>query len=368
MWWPSRGRWWIRRCSRWSPAARPGRWCAGRGGAGRDGRFAAALDVRLGRAWLAEVEQAGCPGALATWMTALAREHRGQETSPLTVHRGVWWVRARHRPVEAGEDPWPAGASIEAVVDAGRLGPAGDGPGARGADGVRVPHRLGGGGLHRHRQQQFAEGLVHARAFAARHGHLAVAHTGGRDTGFDLGRWLAHLRAEAGALSAGQARLLAELDPWWNPPWPIDWQRAWHRARAHTRAHGPVRGGDNLAGLPRRLARWLEHQIAHYPHLDAGQQQLLARLGLTAAEVERYRSWPGRRRPVTIGLKHARDFAEQHGHLAVSQPARHEGFALGKWLNLQRHRQNAAGCRSFEGMIGCSIPRRRRWLRSALGG
>ncbi|MFH8492296.1 hypothetical protein [Streptomyces longisporoflavus] len=53
-------------------------------------------------------------------------------------------------------------------------------------------------------------------------------------------------------------------------------------------AHGPVHGGDNLAGLPRRLERWLRQQINHYSRLVPLQQQLLDRLGLSAREVERF--------------------------------------------------------------------------------
>ncbi|MGV9608879.1 hypothetical protein ACWDR2_34865 [Streptomyces sp. NPDC003631] len=47
-------------------------------------------------------------------------------------------------------------------------------------------------------------------------------------------------------------------------------------------------GGDNLEGLPRWLEQWLRRQIADYPQLAAGQQQLLAQLGLTSTEVDRF--------------------------------------------------------------------------------
>ncbi|BAC67932.1 helicase associated domain-containing protein [Streptomyces avermitilis] len=206
-----------------------------------------------------------------------------------------------------------------------------------------LPRRVGqGAGLKAVSEERFQDGLGHARRYVARHGHLAVPHADAPQDGFDLGRWLANLRAASAGLPPEYVRVLAELDVWWNPPWPISWQRAWHRARAHALAHGPVSGGDNLAGLPRWLERWLRRQIAEYSQLAAEQQQLLAQLGLTPAEIDRFHAWPARRRSVMHGLEATHDYAASHGHLAVSQLTSHDGFALGKWLNQVRHRQRTA--------------------------
>lgn len=303
---------------------------------GQDGNFVAALGARLERGWLSEVEQPEASGALQAWMSSLVSTSRSP-SAPGLAHGKVWWVRAAHRPVEVGaglrllaEDP-PAGSPTDGRSSAWRPE-------------LWVPRRAGqGGGLKALAEQRFEEGLEHARAYAARHGHLALAHAHTPAEGFDLGRWLANRRATAARMPPEQTRLLAELDEWWNPPWQISWQRAWYRARAHTRAHGTIDGGDNLAGLPRWLGLWLRRQIGDYPHLIADQQHLLAQLGLTAAEVDRLHAWPSRRRPVSHGLDAARAYAARHGHLAVSQPTTLDGFALGKWLNFQRHRQRTAG-------------------------
>ncbi|BBJ37437.1 hypothetical protein SSPO_001550 [Streptomyces antimycoticus] len=301
--------------------------------AGQAGRFVEALGDRLGRGWLKEVERPDKPSALQAWVSGLAREHRFPSRS---ADSGMWWVRVAHRPVEVG-----AGLRLLTATASFIREPGGS---ARWGPELSVPRRAGNGaGLAAVTQKRFLEGLGHARAYVARHGHLAVSHASAPQVGFDLGRWLANLRAASACLSPEQARLLAELDVWWNPPWPISWQRAWHRARAHALAHGPVSGGDNLAGLPRWLERWLRRQIAEYSQLAAEQQQLLAQLGLTRAEIDRFHAWPARRRSVMHGLEAAHDYAARHGHLAVSQPTTHDGFALGRWLNLQRHRQRAAG-------------------------
>jgi hypothetical protein len=299
-------------------------------------RFVTALGDRLERGWLGEVERPERPSALQAWMRGVARELRSPSLSG-SAHSGMWWVQAAHQPAEVG-----AGLRLLATTspDAFRR--------HAGAVGWRaelwVPRRVGqGAGLKAVSQERFCEGLGHARRYVARHGHLAVPHVGAPQDGFDLGRWLANLRAASAGLPLEYVRVLAELDAWWNPPWPISWQRAWHRARAHALAHGPVSGGDNLAGLPRWLERWLRCQIAEYSHLAVEQQQLLAQLGLTAAEIDRFRAWPARRHSVMHGLEAADGYAAHHGHLAVSQPTTYDGFALGKWLNLQRHRQRATG-------------------------
>ncbi|MFH8492297.1 helicase associated domain-containing protein [Streptomyces longisporoflavus] len=94
----------------------------------------------------------------------------------------------------------------------------------------RVRHARSGRGLGHQRRSalKFAEGLAAARAYADVHGHLAVERPRAPESGdgFDLGTWLRVRRTRAQMLSPEQARSLAELDAWWNPPWPMSWQRA----------------------------------------------------------------------------------------------------------------------------------------------
>ncbi|WP_443073186.1 Helicase associated domain protein [Streptomyces sp. S465] len=48
-----------------------------------------------------------------------------------------------------------------------------------------------------------------------------------------------------------------------------------------------------------------------------------------------------RRYPPGEGLPHARSYAAEHGHLAVSKHTRRHGFALGRWLIQQRRKARA---------------------------
>ncbi|MFF0143074.1 transposase [Streptomyces sp. NPDC005227] len=333
-------------------------------------QFAAVLGERLDRPWLVGVESAGAPGPLTRWVLVTAGEQRRMDAAPAARGaKGKWSVRAAHRPVEAGARLHLPAQTVLAGRDSAASAPASaaarrqaKSPGSRlvdGAGGGQDPTAAGrdpsgevadrrtagpGWGLRQWNAQQFAQGVEHARRHAERFGHLALTHTeNGIQEGFDLGRWLARRRTEAASLTARQTAQLEQLDPWWNPPWPVGWQRCWQRARAHVAEHGTVHGGDNLDGLPRWLERWLRHQITHYQNLHPGQRELLARLGCTPGEVERFAAWPARRRPPGQALAAARAHAAYYGHLAVSGPTVIDGISLDAWLSNARRRQRTTG-------------------------
>ncbi|MER8062761.1 MULTISPECIES: helicase associated domain-containing protein [unclassified Streptomyces] len=317
-------------------------------GLGGGQQLTAVLGEPVGRVLLRGLEEDTSPGPLASWVRAVVREqNRPAASVPRAGRYGLWWVRSAHRPVEV-----ETGLRVLAELSAAGAGRSGSKDGSwAGAGGsaardgwqaeLAVPRRAGHGrGAEQWCARLFTEGLEQARLQVEKTGHLAVAHAARqRQEGFDLGRWLANRRAEAASLTVEQHRALEELDAWWNPPWPIGWQRAFYRARAHVLEHGPVHGRDNLAGLPRRLERWLRHQITGYDQLHARQRHLLAELGLTRAEIEHFWAWSARRRPMADGLSRARAWAARHGHLAVSRPTTVDGFALGSWLNSARRRQ-----------------------------
>lgn len=187
------------------------------------------------------------------------------------------------------------------------------------------------------------DGMASARSFAAAYGHLAVPSEYVHD-GFALGRWLVeqrrqarrHARATGGVWPRG--RLLAELDPWWNPPWPYPWQRRYQQARKRWqkgRLQLPSpQHGQNMD----EVTAWLLRQCARHDVLQPEQQNLLAGIGITAATaraVTEAAQGPAR---VDRGFAHARSYAAEHGHLAVAERTRHDDYPLGRWLLRQRHR------------------------------
>ncbi len=143
---------------------------------------------------------------------------------------------------------------------------------------------------------RFERALVHARAWAATHGHLAVPREVQLD-GFALGMWLfgqrnrAKQRARQGEPPSPHLQELAALDPWWNPPWNLHWQRNYYRARDYMHA---VRRTDAAGGLPVRkdaLGKWVRRQCTLYGTLHPDQQRLLCAIGITA-EAARARLGP----------------------------------------------------------------------------
>lgn len=179
------------------------------------------------------------------------------------------------------------------------------------------------------------QGLAHARSYAAEHGSLAIT-VAARHHGFGLGGWLMRQRQRAatGRIEAERIAALNALDPCWNPPWPLAWQRAYHRARIAT-------DGNTLSHAERR---WITTQTRAWDSLHPLQQQLLTRLGAEPAATLAAIA-PAHRYPPGEGLPHARAFAAEHGHLAVSASIQHAGFPLGSWL-LRQRRNARSGCLS----------------------
>ncbi|AEM88771.1 helicase-associated (plasmid) [Streptomyces violaceusniger Tu 4113] len=106
----------------------------------------------------------------------------------------------------------------------------------------------------------------------ARHGHLA-AHAGEQHEGFPIGRWLAEHRQRAHKKigTSSQARVLASLDPWWNPPWSFTWQRQYQQYRTARVA------GQSISP---ELQRWAYKQAVLWGRLAPPQQRLLSANGI----------------------------------------------------------------------------------------
>ncbi|MFH9405211.1 helicase associated domain-containing protein [Streptomyces sp. NPDC017638] len=176
------------------------------------------------------------------------------------------------------------------------------------------------------------QGLEHARSYAGEHGSLAIT-VESSHYGFPLGGWLMRQRHRAaqGRIEADRLAALNALDAHWNPPWPLTWQRAYHQAHTAT-ANDALTEGER---------RWITTQTRLWDSLHPLQQQLLTRLGAEPATTPPAIS-PARRYTLSKGCPHARSYAAEHGHLAVSSPAEHGGFPLGAWL-LQQRRKARSG-------------------------
>ncbi|MFE4758247.1 Helicase associated domain protein [Streptomyces mirabilis] len=187
------------------------------------------------------------------------------------------------------------------------------------------------------------DGMSSARSFAAAHGHLAVPSEYVHD-GFALGRWLVeqrrrdrrHAQATGGVWPRG--RLLAELDPWWNPPWSYPWQRRYQQTRKRWQKDQLKVPGAPHGGKEDEVTAWLRRQCARHDILQPEQQNLLADIGITSAIARAVTEAGQSPALMDTGLAHARSYAAEHGHLAVAERTRHNDYPLGSWLLRQRHR------------------------------
>ncbi|GAA0541125.1 hypothetical protein GCM10010390_48860 [Streptomyces mordarskii] len=266
------------------------------------------------------------------------REQLADETSGPLFAWAYQCVRPPRRSGHGEQAMW-------AVAPAHRLRPLVDELAARisvRADGQKAEGKRRRG-LNRQSDESFTVGLAHAVQYVREHGNLAVQ----KDTmagSFRLGEWLHNVQTRAWALSPDRVRALTALDPWWNVPWSVQWQRSYYRARDHAAVDGPP---DAAAGFARTAVlngEWLYLQCTHYDALHPEQQRLLADIGITAeaARTARPRRASMRARFET-GLAHARAYAAEHGHLAVSgKGALHEGYPLGTWLVAQRSKAHRA--------------------------
>ncbi|MEU3910415.1 helicase associated domain-containing protein [Streptomyces sp. NPDC029721] len=276
--------------------------------------FVNELTRRLERPWIADRLSALTTGPLNAWVRACVRTQAGHK--PRT--RSMWHVSPPHRP-----------ATITRLLAETR--PADDAPGkpeSEGSSAQEVAETAKG----------FARGLLHARIYAAEHGHLCIPYQHEQD-GFQLGLWLSNQRATGPQLSPERSQALAALDPWWNPAWSTLWQRIYLRAQRLKDSGANIRPDQGFPGASENLGTWLYRQCQIYSSLHPQQRELLAQIGISA-ETARH-ALPRRRNLAGArdqGLTNARAYWKQHGHLCASAADTYAGFPIGKWLTNLRVR------------------------------
>ncbi|MGW5446838.1 Helicase associated domain protein [Streptomyces asiaticus] len=195
----------------------------------------------------------------------------------------------------------------------------------------------------KHMAAHFQRALACALAFADTHGTLVKATTDTVQDGLKLGQWLSNQRSKDRAYQhrhgapSPRALALSAIDPWWNPPWTLEWQRSWHQARTHVQDGHVLDAAAGFPGTGSALATWLTTQCAQYDTLQPDQQDLLARIGITADQARGAAARPAEcEADFAVGLGYARSYHAIHGTLAAEIDTAHDGFQLGRWLRRQR--------------------------------
>ncbi|MCZ4120251.1 Helicase associated domain protein [Streptomyces sp. H39-S7] len=183
-------------------------------------------------------------------------------------------------------------------------------------------------------QGDFARMLVHARAYAARHGHLGAAQHE-EIGGHRIGIWLGECRrkARAGQLDAAHDEILRSIDPWWDPPFPVTWRRTYATATAYVAVHGTghvPNAYKTSDGTP--LGQWLNRQRNHFHTLHPAQAQLLLSIHIGPNAESLYRGEVGtdRRDEFRTYFCAAANYLAREGNLNV--PRRHHEPSWGEQL------------------------------------
>ncbi|MFI6113216.1 Helicase associated domain protein [Kitasatospora sp. NPDC051164] len=203
-------------------------------------------------------------------------------------------------------------------------------------------------------QTQAAErGLLHARSWADRRGHLAVP-SDEMIGDYAFGRWLtnrraaARTRADNGLEPDPTDTALSEIDPYWNPPWPITWQRLYYTARTYAEASITLDDlpADFITDDDEPLGEWVTAQSTAYSTLHPEQLRLVSELGITLIEPDDEPPQPTGRaarqqRQLNQGLAAVAAFRDREGHVLIHQrdtvTVDGEEFKVGQWLkNLRR--------------------------------
>ena len=199
-----------------------------------------------------------------------------------------------------------------------------------------------------HRDVQWARFLGAARDYAALNGDLNIPAQFVTDDGVKLGRWIANLRTarkngfDSKYLTADRIRALDELGMNWSvSDWL--WQRYYEACLDYRAANGDLdvpadfvtEDGVRLGGWINNLRSAARNGSAEGPHLTDEQKQALDALGM---------AWGGKHDRVwNANYNAAKNYYEVNGNLNVPPTyITADGFALGKWIDRQRHNARLA--------------------------
>jgi hypothetical protein len=179
------------------------------------------------------------------------------------------------------------------------------------------------------------QGLAHAAAYHAAHGHLNVLP--GEPGSARLYRWLAktRLKLAAGTLDPARAAQLQALGITGQTRKQAAFQQGLQALDAYIAAHGH-------AAVPYRYAAPDGHRLGQWVSRTRSAQDKLPPAGRAALD-ERGMIWDARAASFAEGLAHLDAYIAAYGHArppgAYTAP---DGYPLGPWLNRQRQRRHPA--------------------------
>ncbi|WP_349269278.1 hypothetical protein MPNTM1_04899 [Mycolicibacterium parafortuitum] len=184
------------------------------------------------------------------------------------------------------------------------------------------------GWSHDVRSDQWEEGFAHLRDYVDDCGDARVRDDHVASDGYNLGKWVGKQRAKWDSLSAERQERLRALTGWTLDAREALWELSFEVLSAYVGEYGsasPPRGYE-ADGID--LESWVRRQRRTWESLSAERRARLQRLPGWTLDA-RTAKWDD-------GYRRLREYAAQQGNAQVPQSYKVDGYALGKWLSVQR--------------------------------
>ena len=185
------------------------------------------------------------------------------------------------------------------------------------------------------RADQWEEGFRRLLDYVERHGHSRVPVSYTVD-GYRLGEWanMQRDRHSKGILDKDRRARLEAIPGWVWSPLDAQWEEGFTRLLAYVEAHGDACVPQSYEADGYNLGNWVGIQRGRYSKgtLDPDRRQRLEELpAWTWSATDYDEAWEE-------GLRRLRDYIEHHGDSLVPQSYVVDGYKLGSWATVQRHK------------------------------
>jgi superfamily II DNA or RNA helicase len=175
---------------------------------------------------------------------------------------------------------------------------------------------------------QWEEGFRHIQEYVAEHGDARVRDDYVADEGYRLGKWVGKQRTKWESLTEDQRQRLLRL-----PGWILDardalWEQGFRLLKDYASQYGQARPPRGYEAEGVDLESWVRRQRSTWDSLSEERQQRLQQLPGWTLDT-RADKWEA-------GFRRLQEYIEEHGHAQVPQSYVVHGYALGKWLSVQR--------------------------------
>jgi hypothetical protein len=175
------------------------------------------------------------------------------------------------------------------------------------------------------------EGFNYLRNYKDREGHCRVP-AKYKENGFPLGQWVITQRSCADTISEERRKQLDNIGFIWDPR-EMDWEEGFSHLRSYRDREGHCRVPQSYMEHGYRLGQWVSVQRVRLNKITLSDEhrQRLDDLGFIWNVLEA--DWDE-------GFSYLKSYKDREGHCRVPTVYKENGFALGRWVSLQRSQKD----------------------------